>query len=118
LASLYNGVMTSDRDIDRWDPLLRSVLRSPGHVDPAHRQEAFARAGCHAGSPDPGSSLLDEPLRAYVDQVALQAGAVTDADIAALLDQGLSEDGIFELTVAAALGAGRARLQRAREVLA
>ena len=54
---------------------------------------------------------LDDPLGSYVDKVALNAYKVTDGDIEALKQAGLSEDQIFELTVSAALGASFARLE-------
>jgi alkylhydroperoxidase family enzyme len=44
--------------------------------------------------------------------VALHAYKTTDADIEKLLQAGYSEDAIFEITLSAALGAGRARLER------
>ena len=46
---------------------------------------------------------------AYLEKVRLHAYRVTDADVAALRESGMSEDEIFEATVAAAVGAGLAR---------
>ena len=48
---------------------------------------------------------------AYIDTVRRHAYRVTDAQVEALRDAGLSEDEVFELTVAAAVGAGLARLE-------
>jgi alkylhydroperoxidase family enzyme len=54
---------------------------------------------------------VDEPvLDRYVATVRDHAQRVTDADITALGGAGLSEDAIFELTVAAAVGAATRRL--------
>jgi alkylhydroperoxidase family enzyme len=46
---------------------------------------------------------------AYLEKVRLHAYRVTDADVAALREAGLSEDEIFEATVAAAVTAGLER---------
>jgi alkylhydroperoxidase family enzyme len=46
---------------------------------------------------------------AYLEKVRLRAYRVTDGDVEALLASGLSEDEIFEATVAAAVAAGLAR---------
>lgn len=46
---------------------------------------------------------------AYLERVRLHAYRVTDRDVAALLESGLSEDEVFEATVAAAVAAGLAR---------
>ena len=47
---------------------------------------------------------LDEPMATLVDKVAHQSGSVTDADVAAVLAAGLSEDQTFEIMVCAAIG--------------
>jgi alkylhydroperoxidase family enzyme len=55
--------------------------------------------------------VVEEPVVAqYVAMVRERAHSVTDADITALRAHGLSDDAIFELTVAAALGEGQRRL--------
>ena len=46
---------------------------------------------------------------AYLEKVRLHAYRVTDGDVEALLASGLSEDDVFEATVAAAVAAGLAR---------
>ncbi|HEY9421873.1 MAG TPA: hypothetical protein VIW92_10710, partial [Thermoanaerobaculia bacterium] len=48
----------------------------------------------------------------YLDTVALHAHRITDEDIQALLRAGYSEDAIFEISAAASVGAGMARLER------
>jgi alkylhydroperoxidase family enzyme len=48
---------------------------------------------------------------AYVDTVRRHAYRVTDAQFETMRDAGLSEDEMFELTVAAAAGAGLERLE-------
>lgn len=53
----------------------------------------------------------------YVDTVRRHAYRVTDGQVAALRAAGLSEDDIFELTVAAAVGAGLERLDAGMNAL-
>ena len=48
----------------------------------------------------------------YLDKVRRNVPTVTDADVEALKAAGLSEDEIFEQTVATAVGAGLERLDR------
>jgi alkylhydroperoxidase family enzyme len=48
---------------------------------------------------------------AYTDTVRRHAYRVTDAPFETMRDAGLSEDEVFELTVAAAVGAGLTRLE-------
>jgi hypothetical protein len=49
----------------------------------------------------------------YLALIDQQPYRITDANVSALRSAGLSEDGIFELTVAAALGAAQRRLDAA-----
>jgi hypothetical protein len=55
--------------------------------------------------------LPDGPLGALAKKVIERVEPVTDADIRALLDAGISEDAIFECILAAGLGAGFSRLR-------
>jgi alkylhydroperoxidase family enzyme len=54
---------------------------------------------------------------AYLEQVRRSAYSITDSDVATLREAGLSEDEIFEHTVAAAVDEGLVRLAAALEVL-
>ena len=54
---------------------------------------------------------LPDAAAAYVAKVRRAAYTVTDADVDALRAAGLGEEEIFELTIAAALDAGLARLE-------
>jgi alkylhydroperoxidase family enzyme len=56
-------------------------------------------------------------LAAYLEKVRDRAYAVVDADIEALKEAGVSEDEIFEQTVAVAIAEGLRRLDRADEVI-
>jgi alkylhydroperoxidase family enzyme len=58
-----------------------------------------------------------EAMAAYLAKVHERAYTVTDADVAGLTDAGLSEDGIFEQTVAAAIREGLRRLDVAVSVI-
>lgn len=85
--------------------LLRdAVLNGPCESSPAEREAAARGVG-------------EGPVGSYVEKVARQATEVTDADVAALREAGLSDVRIFELTVAAATGAGFRRLDRVRALL-
>lgn len=85
--------------------LQATVLSGPGTTEPGLRAAAAANNG------------LSGPSADYVAKVHKQATTVEDADVRALLDSGLSEDQVFELTVAAATGAGLSRLDRVLSLL-
>ena len=84
----------------KLEDLERRLLHRPGTLDPAVRRAAAA--GDH----------VPEVAGAYVEKVRRHAYLVTDRDVEHLLQAGYSEDQIFELTVATAYGAARARLDR------
>ena len=73
--------------------LISRVLEGNAKASPSERAAAFNNSG------------LAEPLSTLVDRVARQAYRVTDDDIAAARDSGLSEDQIFEIVICAAIGA-------------
>jgi alkylhydroperoxidase family enzyme len=58
-----------------------------------------------------------QAMRAYLAKVGERAHTVTDADVEALKDAGISEDEIFEQTVAAAVAQGLRRLDIAATVI-
>ena len=89
--------------------LLDSVLTTPGQVETDVRRAITARAAGRPYSPPPA---VPAALAGYVDKVALHAYKVTDADIAALQRAGTADDTLFEVTVAAAVGAALGRLER------
>ena len=59
----------------------------------------------------------DPRLAGYLEKVHTAAYKVTDADVQALKDAGVSEDEIFEQTVAAAISEGLRRLDAAEAVI-
>jgi alkylhydroperoxidase family enzyme len=81
--------------------LRRAVVDGPGELDRETRQAAFA-----------GADVPSEAT-AYVEKVRRHAYKVTDGDVETLLAAGWSEDQVFELTVATALGEGSRRLEAA-----
>jgi alkylhydroperoxidase family enzyme len=76
-------------------------------VDPIEQLRANVTA---AAAPPPAAE-------AYLAKVRTKAYTVTDGDVDALRAAGLSEDEIFEQTVAAAIGEGLRRLDAAGRVL-
>ena len=56
-------------------------------------------------------------MDAYLEKVHRTAYTITDADVEALKAAGISEDAIFEQTVAAAISEGLYRLDAAEKVL-
>lgn len=84
-----------------------AVLETPGATPTQQRWAAFHRR----------MDELPPDLRAYVETVAKHAYRVTDEDVEALKRAGHSEDALFEITAAAALGAAIMRLERGLIVL-
>jgi hypothetical protein len=87
--------------------LKAAVFESPGTIAPELRR---AIADRHTPS-------IPTALAPYVEKVALHAYKVTDADIDVLKRAGYSEDEIFEVTAAAAVGAALFRLERGMAAL-
>jgi alkylhydroperoxidase family enzyme len=97
--------------------LVDSVLLTSGHTSSELRrgiEAQAARIGGRRTPPAPGDVGDGVPasLSGYVDKVARHAYKVTDDDVAALQRVGNSDDVLFEVTVAAALGGALARLER------
>ena len=72
--------------------LVNRILGGPGRTSPDQRSGAFGNAG------------VDPAVQPLIDKVAHEPTRITDADFAAARAAGLSEDQIFELVVAAAVG--------------
>ena len=64
-----------------------------------------------------GTAAAPAEMAGYLDKVRDRAYAVVDRDVEALKEAGLSEDEIFERTVAVAIAEGLRRLDRADEVI-
>jgi alkylhydroperoxidase family enzyme len=85
-------------------PRLHKKLRY-AVLDAAATADAALRRAAYCGE------ALAEPLSGYVEKLRLHAYRVQDDDIERVHDAGYSEDQIFEVTIATALGAGDARLR-------
>jgi alkylhydroperoxidase family enzyme len=85
--------------------LERRLLDGPGSLDPGVRRAAAS-----------GSDMPPQ-LAAYLEKVRHRAYTVTDDEVEALKASGWTEDQLFELTVAAAFGAARRRLQAGLDAL-
>ena len=86
--------------------LASRVLTAPGDTSPDARRAAFDHL--------PHDPRID-PL---LSQVTRQAWSVADADVAAPLSAGVSEDAVFELVVCAAVGQATRQLDSAMTALA
>ena len=64
-----------------------------------------------------GTATAAAQMSNYLAKVRDRAFAVTDQDVEALKEAGISEDEIFEQTVAVAIAEGLRRLDRAAEVI-
>jgi hypothetical protein len=87
-----------DRHAATVNALRRAVFESPGSTEPSVREAA--------GS----GGKLPEPLSSYAAKVRDRSYRITDTDFAGLTTAGLSDDAIFEITIAAAVGAALQRL--------
>jgi alkylhydroperoxidase family enzyme len=85
---------------ERVGKLLERLLSQAGRLEPALR-----RAAATGGE-------LPAPLRAWVDKVVRHAWTCVDDDVAALKAVGYDEDQIYEVTIAAAMGAATSRMER------
>lgn len=85
------------------EELIVRVLEGPGVSTPAQRQAA-------AGTGSQGLPVEAVPV---IEKIRKHAYKVTDEDIAALAAAGLDEERIFELTIAAAIGVSKRRLDAA-----
>lgn len=80
------------------EELRQVIVESDAALDRDVRRAAF------------GGGPVPEALATYVEKVWRHAYKVTDEDVADLRAAGLTEEQIFELTVATAVGAGYRRL--------
>lgn len=87
------------------DTLTSAVLETPGATALPLRRQAY------------DAQTDTEAFGAYLATVRQHAYRVVDADIQELRTAGLSDDAIFELTVAAALGEARRRLDTGLSLL-
>jgi hypothetical protein len=89
------------------EAVVSTLLEGPGKASRLHRRAAFEHDG--AGSP--------EGARALLDKVTKNAWKVTDDDVAAAKQAGISEDEIFELAICASVGMATRQLESALDAL-
>ena len=103
----------------RYDELVQrlrqGVLDTPGESASALRLAVLER-GKHPGGGSAARDALPAALASYVDKVARHAYKVTDAEVESL-QASHSDDALFELTVAATVGAALHRLERGMAAL-
>ncbi len=93
-----------DRDV-LFEKVRRAATEGAGAVPAAER----ARIERGDGAP--------EKLARFAELVRRRASEITPEEIARLRGEGVSEDEIFEVTVAAALGAARERLEASKKAM-
>lgn len=96
--------------------LREAVTSGPATTDAVRRSSVARRAAAPADAA-PSVRGLGDALRAYLDKVAHAPYTITDEQFEALRGSDVSDDELFELTVAAALGAGLARYERGMAAL-
>jgi hypothetical protein len=89
----------SGRHREALEDLRAAVVDGPGVLAPDVRRAAAERTD------------VPEPFTAYVDTIHDHAYRITDRVVDDLKTAGASEDAIFEVSVAAAYGAARRRLE-------
>ena len=96
---------------------LKALLTGTGKTSPQLRQQLVTygeqSAGVEGVKGDVPAGLIP-----YLDKVAHRAYQIGDKEIASLKKSGLSEDEIFEITVATAIGAGLGRMTQGLKALA
>ncbi len=115
----------NDRHRDVMHALRDAALDTPGDSEPATRRTAYERAVAlsggftqhHGTGRTATSGELPEELDELLDKESRHAYKVVDGDIDRLRASGLSQDAIFELIVATAVGAGVGRFDRALDAL-
>lgn len=95
----------------KLNKLVKGILNGPGQANSQLRNAVAAKAAEHSGKS--GMTDIPEDLAIWVEKVAKHAYKTTPEEIDALKAAGYSEDQIFELTVSAATGAARYRMESA-----
>jgi hypothetical protein len=88
-----------------FEALVDRVLRGEGETTVAERTAAA------------GTGAITGPAAAVIEKVRRWAYKITDEDVAALRAAGMSDDAIYELTIAAAAGVAKRRLDAAMRAI-
>jgi alkylhydroperoxidase family enzyme len=103
---MYDGRMSKPRAPSIvFEALVDRVLRGAGVTTPEERAAAA------------GTGPVTGPAAAVIEKVRRWAHKITDEDIAALKAAGMTDDAIYELTIAAAAGVAKRRLDAAMEAI-
>jgi hypothetical protein len=89
----------TDRHRRKLDALGAAILSGGGVLPPEARQAAARNDGA------------PEPFATFVDTIHRHAYRVTDRMVAGLAEAGAGDDEVFEMSIAAAYGAARERLE-------
>jgi hypothetical protein len=95
----------TNRHRPRLEALAAAILDGPGELPPKSRRAAAQNDG------------TPEPFAAYVDTIHRHAYRVTDEMVTGLTEAGADDDAVFEISVAAAFGAARTRLDAGLQAL-
>ena len=91
--------------------VLRSILGDAGHSDQSLRQTAADYAAA-AGGANRQPDELPDAVKSFIEKVTHHPYKVVDRDIETLKSAGFTEDEIFEITVAVAVGSGVGRIEK------
>ena len=95
----YNPAMTLPSELQA---AVDALLSQPGTTEPVLRRRLLERTRANGGP-------VPDILRDFVDKIAGRPWDINDEDFARLRTAGFSEDQLYELTLACALGAGLRR---------
>ena len=120
MQQVINKAVTEDGLLNAMQafPRVQKVYEATTTVDGDSSQEIRQRIINYATNPAPDTlGLLPEAFQTYIQKVVEESYKVTDRDIKDLQNSGYSEDFVFEITVAASLGAGLRRFRSGIEAL-
>lgn len=85
------------------ETLRNALLSKPGVTAPETRRQVDRFVREQWGVVEPGTAAVDPETERYLKKLALYAYRITEADMQALRDHGLSDEAIYELTVTGAV---------------
>ena len=96
--------------------VLDTVLGEDGHSERTLRQNLFDFAKAAADADTEAPELISE-LQSFTDKLVHHPYKMLDRDIDNLKSAGYSEDQLFEMTLATAIGAGVGRLSLTQRLI-
>ena len=91
--------------------VIESVRGAVG-IAPATERQAEMDFAAGAGGATRAEVQLPDALRGYVEKVTHDPYKVVERDLDELVEAGYTEDAVFEITVATALGAAVGRMEK------